>query len=183
MRKGLNAALAIFLTALFLFGAGMAVHASSDGSARGVLLQQATDYPNPDETQIPEYDYPPGDTQVPILPTKSDLTLSAVLTPVESSTPSKNLLATEDAEMRNTLGTQLPSATAGPSITPINTQTVQSTTTGTVIPAVMQNKKNGFKVDWGYFFVGFAVPVLAACGVVLYLLDRRPDLFTPRQKL
>jgi len=42
--------------------------------------------------------------------------------------------------------------------------------------------QGGFRVDWGYFWIGFAIPILAGSGLVLYLLDRRPDLFRLRPK-
>jgi hypothetical protein len=177
-RKGFSAALVLLLTLLFLFGARLAAQASSGSNPRGRLLQQATDYPNPDDL----YDYP-VDTEEPLLPTQVDLTPDESPTPLVSPTPPESKFATENAEMQDTISTQYPSATAGPSITPANTQTAQSTVTTAAARAdANSGDDNGLKIDWGFFWAGFAVPFLAACGVVLYLLDRRPDLFRPRQK-
>jgi hypothetical protein len=177
-RRCLSAVLALLMTILFLFGAGLVAQASSGSAPRGKLEQGATDYPYPEDF----YDYP-VDTAEPLLPTEVDLTPGGSPTPLFSPTPPESKFATENAEMQDTIGTQYPSATTGPSITPADTQTAQGTLTTTVVAAAAQDSENfGLKIDWGFFWAGFAVPFLAACGVVLYLLDRRPELFRPRQK-
>jgi hypothetical protein len=178
MRKSLVASISILLLGLFLFGAGMVVQASSGTSRHAALLQD--EYPYPVETFDDLY---PVDTQEPLVPTAIiDEAQEGSPTPLVSSTSAVNRRATEDAEMRDTLGTQLPSATAAPSITPANTQTIQVTITATSSTAAEEDGPPPFQIDWGFFWAGFAVPVLGACGVVLYLLDRRPDLFRPRPK-
>jgi hypothetical protein len=86
---------------------------------------------------------------------------------------------TEDAEILDSLASPAASLSPYPSITPANTPTA---VTASTLPAPVSagNENNGFKIDWGFFWVGFAVPILVGCGAVLYLLDRYPDLFTRR---
>lgn len=149
----------------------------------GVLLQQATDYPYP-EDEFPTDSIYPVDTEIPSNPTQ-DLFLDTQTpepTLEETPTPAVNVFGTEDAQMRDTLGTPASSATSGPSITPVNTQTAPVNSTAQDAGAGTAKEKTGLQIDWGFFWIGFAVPLLAACGAVLYLLDRRPDLFTPRRK-
>jgi hypothetical protein len=133
----------------------------------------------------PGYDVPTEDTpdlgyDVPATETPfGEGSPTAERTMTETSTLPPDVFRTEDSEMNNAQTTPLVTETPGPSITPYYTPTGMKTPSrSTSTPAV--KKKGGFTPDWGMFWIGFSLPVLGACGVVLYLLDRRPDLFKHR---
>lgn len=126
------------------------------------------------------YDGPVDATPVPdgspfVNPTDIEPTIEQ--TPTETSTLPADVFRTEDAEMRNALTTPQVTETGGPTITPYQTLTVTKRPPRSTLTSTAAKKKNGFTPDWGLFWIGFSIPVLGACGVVLYLLDRRPDLF------
>jgi hypothetical protein len=50
-------------------------------------------------------------------------------------------------------------------------------------PASTGGGQGGLALNWTLFWVGFSLPVVLACGVVLYLLDRNPRLFYRKKKL
>lgn len=111
----------------------------------------------------------PGATQAP--------TLTFFVNATETQPP--NVFLTENAELSEGMVTPLASETSGPTITPYNTATLTRVTPQpTRAPVIAQS--SGPEIDWGLFWIGFSLPVLSACGVVLYLLDRRPDLFRRR---
>jgi len=175
--------LASGLAAQVFFGSWRGAPASARAGVSSVLEQQATDYPYP-EDEFPTDSFYPVDTEIPLNPTQEEFldTETPEPTPEDTSTPAVNVFGTEDALMRDTLGTPASSATPAPSITPVNTQTAPVTSTAQEAGAGTARENAGLQIDWGFFWIGFAVPLLAACGVVLYLLDRRPELFTPRRK-
>ncbi len=136
-------------------------------------------YPEPDETDfsLPTF-LMPDDTQQPGQPdvTESPQTPQPTATVGPTSTLAPDVLATENAEMGDSQVTPPGSETPGPSMTPYQT----TTGTQTVLPSAKSTantKDGGLVVDWGLFWIGFSIPVLVACGGILYLLDRRPDLF------
>jgi hypothetical protein len=168
-------ALVVGFSALILFNSWQ-VSPANAGAGNYGILQQATSYP--EDIYSTESGYP-GEFETPFPATQESLP------PMETTepTPAVNTFATEDAQMRDTLGTEIPSATPAPSLTPANTATALLTATPTGIAATASNaQKNRFRIDWSYFWIGFAVPLLVCCGVILYLLDRHPDFFTPRPK-
>ncbi len=173
------ASLALACLLVFLTTA-LVVQARSPGDPSGETFQD--DYPFPEETFDSYYPYPEA-TETTSGPVQPDFPPNETATPEDTFTPEVDLFGTEDAQMQGAFSTQAASATPFPSITPINTQTQPAQATITPIPANLVNEgKSGFRLNWGYFWIGFAIPVLAACGAILYLLDRRPDLFTPRPK-
>lgn len=155
----------------------------------GRALQDATDYPGIDETPL---DFPtdesyPGVTDYPDdfptdeIPTE-EFPTAEFFTPqppqstatVDATQP-PNTFLTENAEMGDGQASPPPSETPGPTITPYGSPTA---VTGTPEPTTVsaQEKNAGQRIDWGLFWMGFSVPIIAACGLVLYLLDKRPDL-------
>lgn len=170
----ISAAMMVFGTQRVEATAGVNLQATDDDLYPIATLQDNFSYPI--ETEIPS-DQPPESTNTP------DLVISPTLTPTPgaSPTPVPDVFGTEDAQMGDSLVTPPSSPTPGSSITPVNTPTMMFTPTGTVV-AMLENRsrKEGFQVDWGFFMIGFVIPVLVGCGLVLYLLDRRPDLFSQR---
>jgi len=163
---------------------------SGQVNAQSNVFQDSTDDAYPMATLQDNFSYPvdtdptdeAGIEQSPIpspTPTLPQATDEEMLTPtVQMGTPSPDAFETENAQIGDSAVTPQVSFTPGPSITPANTSTSTPTITGTVSPIQLETEDTGsFKLDWGSFVVGFAVPVLAGCGVVLYLLDRRPELF------
>lgn len=152
---------------------------------------------NPTNTPPGAATQPPGNTLQPTITRPvGTITQPAFQTPApgnETPSPTPNLsqtaemdaFRTEDAEMggsRN--GTVTPPTPEG---TPTATLTITaSPTEGEVYRAAEANPKDGdgsgFEMNWGLFWIGFSIPVLGACGVVLYLLDRRPEFFRPKRK-
>jgi hypothetical protein len=180
MFPGMKRIVVLFTLALILFFFSAALAAQAGTPARpGIALFQ-DDYPYPEETFFFDYPYP-EETGGAVEPTDGVFLPTLTFTPEVTLTPELNLFATEDAQMGDTISSPAPSATPGPSITPAFTQTGPAQATGTPPPAAAGSGER-FRVDWGYFWIGFAIPVLAACGAVLYLLDRRPELFSQRQK-
>lgn len=177
LRIAFFSVLACALAAWF-FGSWRAALAGSPAAAGDALLQQATDYPFPDVTLPTDSAYP-GELETPFAPTQE--ALPGAETP-EPTSP-VNIFATEDAQMQDALGTAVPSATPAPSMTPVNTATPALTATATAAAAApVGAEQNRFAIDWSYFWIGFAAPLLVCCAVVLYLLDRYPNFFTPRAK-
>jgi hypothetical protein len=180
-RKILLAGLAAGFLALQAF---FAAQASVQTSGSGVVLLQETAYPA-DETEVIDGLYP-AESPTPRVgggggptPTPFIIVLETP-TPIPSVTAGPELARTEDAEILDSLASPVASASPWPSITPVNTLTAEVQLSPTV--PVEIDKKAGFYLDWGFFWVGFAIPVLAGCGAVLYLLDRRPDLFRRRPR-
>jgi hypothetical protein len=127
---------------------------------------------SPGETQLPDSGYPPpgvGTIQAPS-PTAN---LTSIATSILTETPVPGLASITPSVVTTDRATASPTPTLN--------------TTPTIVPqlspeAGMDGDQRGFKVNWGFFWVGFAIPFLAGSGIVLYLLDRRPDLFRPRSK-
>lgn len=99
------------------------------------------------------------------------VTLTATLPP--------NVFRTEDSEINGAQATPALTETPGPTITNYVTGSVTATQL-TPTRAVLKKSGPGFQIDWGMFWIGFSVPVLFASGVVLYFIDRRPDLFAQK---
>lgn len=187
LRAGIAAAILLML--IFLSGASL-------GAALPVVAapaaQDGTDYPFDFETEVFD-DF--GDDEYPIeteIPFFEDETPFVFETPFDQVTPEAptisatftstippNALLTESAEMGSGQVTPPPSETPGPTITAYLSPTAPTGTPQST--RSVTSKSGGSRVDWGYFSLGFAVPVLIACGVILYLLDRRPDLFRPHR--
>ncbi len=101
------------------------------------------------------------------------------MTPTITLTPTlpPNVFRTEDSEINGAKTTPMVTETPGPSATVYDTPTLTETSTPPEATQVVIPKKGEPNVDWGLFWIGFSLPVLGGCGVVLYLLDRRPDIF------
>jgi hypothetical protein len=191
--------LGLLVTGL-VFGPAIHVRAGSDSDAQlSHPLLQETDYPaNTPTTEDYPVDTPttegyPAGTPSPqpngtatlptnpsALPTASE---TVTMTPTETATLPPNTFLTEDSEMGGSKVTPPPSETLAP--TAVLTAAKGHTPVASMnhsARGVSAEKQNGFRVNWGMFWMGFALPVIAACGVVLYFLDRRPDLFRPKQK-
>lgn len=171
------------MTGLALVGGAVLLitaFAPQPGQAQGVSvpLMQATSYPAGEDTPLPQGTgfYPPPNesaTDTPPAAETSDATFTVTPTP----TLPDDLFRTEDAQMQGTRGTPPPSETpGGPTRTagPSPTQGASPSATPTVIFA---SASSGPQVNWGFFWVGFALPVLAACAFVLSLIDRQPNFF------
>lgn len=160
----------------------------------GLPVFQDTSYPGPEETIVFPTDdegYPgPEDPEItvpPFVDPNETVTVTAtgpaqISTPIDTPTTGPTLtkapdtLATENAEMSDSQVTPPGSETPAPSMTPFLTATGSQT----ILPAVgstSSSKGGGLSINWGLFWIGFSLPVLIACGGILYLLDRRPDLF------
>jgi len=185
LRAGIVAIVAVMLILLLSASFGGTLPARAAPAA-----QDGTDYPIDDETLTLDGfddDYP-NETDIPFEDeTPFDFeTFEAIETPgvptitlTPTGTLAPNTFLTESAEMSGGQITPPPSETPGPTITAFQTPTAATATPrSTRAPA---SSDSGGIVDWGFFSLGFAVPVMAACGLVLYLLDRRPELFRPRK--
>jgi hypothetical protein len=152
--------------AMFSAGAGSRLSFQDDGYPPPENLQPVEGYPAPgDGGTVPESTQEPFATQ----------------TETHTPTPPPDILRTEQAEMGDTLVTPPGDMTPAPTHTLINTVTPTPTQTATPEPApVLPPQEEGFRMDWGLFSIGFAIPILIGCGLVLYLIDRRPDLFVRR---
>lgn len=179
--------LAILLVSLFGFIGGGQPTVVLAYHNQGIPGYDSPTDPPPAGT-TPGYDSPETDTP-PTGATATEASATAAvsstptieLTATETATMGPNVFGTEDAEINEALTTPQFTEAAAPSITPYFTPTI--TATKTPLPArtpAAAKKNNGFTPDWGMFWIGFSLPVLGACGVVLYLLDRRPDLFRRR---
>lgn len=92
--------------------------------------------------------------------------------------PSPDAFQTENAEMGGALVTPpTPEPTAAVTETPPALTETPPAEEQQPTPAAAAPDRGRFQLDWGMFWVGFAIPFLAACGLVLYLLDRKPDFF------
>lgn len=103
----------------------------------------------------------------------------ADLTATFTATVPPNVFLTENAEQEGSLATLAATEPPGGTLTPLSTATVTGVTPQPV-RAAQEEAREGIAVDWGLFWIGFSLPVLSASGYVLYLLDRRPDLFRRR---
>lgn len=128
----------------------------------------------PDETESPEGTEPPDATDFPDASPQPTATIGPTLT----SPP--DVLATENAEMGDSQVTPPGSETPGPTLTPYITLTGTQTVLPSAVSPASQKGAGGLSINWGLFWIGFSIPVLVACGGVLYLLDRRPELFRRR---
>lgn len=166
---------------MFVFGFANGPHAYA-----APVFQNTPGYDVPtDEVptdEVPTDELPPDDdpynapaTETP--PVEENPTTEVTAT--ETVTQAPDAFRTEDAEMGEAQTTPLVTESAVSTKTPNQTLTVTKTQLPARTPAAA-GEKDGFTLDWGMFWIGFAIPVLAACGIVLYLLDRRPDLFRHR---
>jgi hypothetical protein len=132
-------------------------------------------YPPPDGTGTPTSSVTPGVVPTTTTPPTPQQTLTTAAAPGETLLPAEQAETLAPTETPQATSTPTGTITVTPSVTP--TPALQST-----LEARQAGDGGSFQVDWGYFWIGFAIPVLAGCGVVLYLLDRRPDLFRPRSR-
>lgn len=203
-RQAGAAALMIVLLAL-LSGAWMGKTAPARAER---LYQDPTAYPGeetlppvasptlggeyPADTPPPNISATPSPTLDPSQPTQPtqatqttpfapDDTPQPAMSVTSMATDGPNTFLTEDAEMGAGNVTPPPSETPGPTITAYRSATPKTATARPARTAIAR-RANDDKVNWGLFWIGFSIPVLSACGVVLYLLDQRPDLFRPRKK-
>ncbi len=129
-----------------------------------------------DETAYPPPDTPPSSSYPgPATETSQAPAGSSTPTLRTSTEPAKSLTPTVETTeaLQPVTDTPVPSASATAFVTPTETMTPLPTK---ATQAVTQ-KKDGLKIDWGLFWIGFSLPILGGCGIVLYLLDRRPDIF------
>ncbi len=125
-----------------------------------------TDETSPDETAT-------------LTPTATEQTITP---PTPQDTPTPDLSRT--AEMGDAR-TGTPGTPGTPTLTGTPSPTVQQTITPTEIALTGTPESGGaggFEMNWGLFWIGFSIPLVGASGVVLYLLDRRPELFRPKRK-
>lgn len=173
LRKISRAGLAFGLLCLVLLGLFLVPQPAAQAGVGERPLWQDDGYPPPPEevTQPPDEGYPPPEGEATQSPT-----LTPPQPPTEAPVDQTSIPGTETAAPTPTvLSPTVPSPTA------------PATTTSTVVPQAspeveQEDEPERFQLDWGLFWIGFAVPILAGSGVVLYLLDRRPDLFRPRAK-
>jgi hypothetical protein len=159
-----------------------AVQVSGEAAAPRV---QDPGYPTPESVE-PTEGYPqPENEETPVgYPTAGEEIATPIITPTQTLTPTlaPDIFRTEDAEIGESQVTPSGSETPGFTPTPVNTVTPTTTMTATPEPIIAAAEDEGFNIDWGLFSIGFAIPVLIGCGIVLYFLDRRPDLFSPHRK-
>jgi hypothetical protein len=169
---------------VFIFG----LPYGSDVRAAPVPLQTPgydgpTQESNP-TTETGGYDGPGDET--PIFPQVSPspaVAFTDIVEPTEALTPTQtgtlppDVFRTEDAEINGAQTTPVTTETVGPTITLFTTPTATKRTPRPTTTSNGAKEKDEFIPDWGLFWIGFSLPVLGSCGVVLYLLDRRPDLF------
>ncbi len=152
-------------------------------------FQDGTAYPAGTPTIFPTYDPYPAMTDTPsgplptadqTQPTQEQPTPFNTQIPQNTFTAQPNTFLTENAEMGEGQGTPPPSETPGITMTATITST-PAPPTPQPTPIIPERDTRGpGGINWGLFWIGFSLPVLAGCGWVLYLLDRRPDLFRPR---
>jgi hypothetical protein len=165
-----------------VFASIRGVEAQDDDPYPVATLQDNFSYPAPTET-------PRSGTQPTLTPTvtsqfRSTNQVISTPTPNLSITPAPDVYSTENAQIGDSFVTPPASPTPAPSITLASTPTIASSVTSTSAAGVLSKSaaKGGFTIDWGFFVIGFVIPVLAGCGAVLYLLDHRPELFAQRRK-
>lgn len=174
LRVSALASLVGLLMFVFGFANGPYVYAAP-------VYQDTPGYDVPTD-EVPTDELPPGDDSYNAPATETPQAgenPTTEVTATETVTQAPDAFRTEDAEMGEAQTTPLVTETAAPTKTPNQTLTVSKTLLPTPTPAAAK-KDGGFTPDWGMFWIGFAIPVLVACGIVLYLLDRRPELFTHR---
>lgn len=173
----LSAVAGVIILLVYVFGFAAGDHETA-ARGKGALLQDqgygaSTDDPGTDNGYNPAAtDTPDGNsTQVGSTPLPtSTLTSTATLAP--------DIRMTEDSEIDQSRTTPVATETPGPTITAYVTATRMKTPSRlTPTPIPLKNGKDGLAVNWGMFLFGFSLPILGACGYVLYLLDRRPELF------
>lgn len=198
------------LFGLVLFTLAQAAGKSVQAEAGDQPLLQSTGYPYPGDyytpdpnatefpTSVPIEDYPwPGEnfTPPPFETSTATATLPSGPTPTTpqffTPTPTLTLIpgTTREPTLPVETATLLPS---GSTQVPIPGGATRTGETGTPQPERTRTRyvftpdptpvKGGFQVDWGVFWVGFSIPVLVTCGVVLYLLDRQPGFFSRSYK-
>ncbi len=185
IRMGVLAGLIGLAVLLACLLPGPAVQAKSNERP---VYQDETSYPNDiptDESVTPEITETLVETEaVETLPEGTLVGLpteTEMPTATSTATLAPNVFLTENSQMQGAQVTPVASETPGPTLTPYETPTV--TKAASLGAATSSNKKSGGpQVDWGLFWIGFSLPVLVGCGFVLYLLDRRPNLFKPRSK-
>lgn len=170
--------LLIMTAASALFGLRIAQAETNLPQDQATSYPIYTDTPSPIETYI--NGVYPVDTETPAATNTVVVnTPVASLTFTATSTLAPNQFLTENSEIGTGNVTPAADLTPGPTITAYSTLTPSQTPAA----AVTNPKKNSAPwMDWGLFWIGFAIPVLAGCGGVLYLLDRRSDLFRARPK-
>ena len=137
----------------------------------------------------PGYEPPPTETTgggaypAPTSGNPSQATATVAGSPLPTSTPTltptlaPNMFKTENSEIDSARTTPALTETPAPSLTPYVSPTVTLTQTALAAAPLQASSP---PMNWGLFWMGFSLPVLAGCGLVLYLLDHRPDLFRRR---
>jgi hypothetical protein len=166
---------------LFILVSGVPVLAEPAGAP---FFEDTPGYPPTDEFPTDEfptddpYGYFTEETATQDLGTlPANITPSIVGTSTLTTTPEPNIFLTEDSEINKARTTLSVTETPAPTITVFSSPTRIKTVQQPTQMLAASKKKGGFRMDWGLFWIGFSLPVLGACGGVLYLLDRRPDLF------
>lgn len=177
-RRTILAGLAVLLVGLFFLAPALRVSADLRSQP---AFQTTPGYQPPATEPSGGNSYPApqtptlaGTAQTPA--GSPEVTATLTLTPTQAP----NVFKTENSEMNGALATPALTETQSPSLTPYLTPTITQTQTAQPSLAPIQTSGSGFPMDWGMFWIGFALPVLAGSGAVLYLLDHRPDLFRAR---
>jgi hypothetical protein len=123
------------------------------------------------------YDAPATDTPEADTTPQTIITPSPAFTVTNTPTLPPDVFRTEDAEMNQSMTTPVVTETPGPTMTLVATPTIMKTQRQPTPTLAISKEKDTFHLDWGMFLAGFSLPVLGACGYILYLLDRRPELF------
>ena len=182
-RRVVNFVILAGLAALFVVF--MMSTPASAGSRPQPVFQGTAAYEPPPTEGSGSTAYPPPEATTPASTTlQATPTLSGSPTPTATLTPTQtlapNLFQTENAEMSGAQTTPALTDTPAPSLTPYLSPTATQAITASANPAGNAGG-GGFQMNWGLFWIGFSAPVLAGCGLVLYLLDHRPDLFRSRR--
>jgi hypothetical protein len=153
-----------------------------DGKITVALAQDSTDYPYPIDTPFPDLPFGtdfPDDFDTPFPEDTPEPGATAIVEEIASPTATVNAFQTENAQMREGQVTPLVTQTPAPTITPYLSPTPWLRTPSPAPEPGPTGTSGG--MDWGMFWIGFSLPVLAGSGLVLYLLDRRPELFRSRR--
>jgi hypothetical protein len=188
--------LLVTITVPLLLAATAATQAAPGTSRDEPAFQDPTGYPVFPTLILPTDDasYPPpgdvpGDVATPTSPAPFPTNTQGAFFPTstlpqqqftpfpqQTQTSQPNTFLTENAEMGEGQVTPPANETPSPVVTPTITPTPPEPTAQPT-PISFGGQGGSGRMNWGLFWLGFSLPVLAACGWVLYLLDRRPELF------
>ena len=199
-------ALFFVLSAVISFGSGFQNQGAHAKAPEQPAMQDATQYPPPGESTPFPPGYPgpgqptntipapaeptptftvtatatatqPGDAPISTpTPTPTQVVQQPTVEQIETSLPETASPVTQAAPTAASTSTVGPTDTGTGARTP--TAPADGTVTATSSAPDNSEDSQGSGMDWGLFWIGFSIPVLFACGAVLYLLDRNPRLFS-----